>query len=81
MKIQNLPDAIEMLTQSTLRNVIAHMTLDETFSSRERISEQLRERTLHDAERHARELRIGLSLFVAYVFVTDGECRSCELRS
>lgn len=49
--IQNLPDAIEMLTQSTLRNIIAHMTLDDTFSSRELISTQLKERTLHDAER------------------------------
>lgn len=51
MKIDNLPDAIEMLTQSTLRNIIAHLTLDDTFSSRERISALLRERTLHDAER------------------------------
>eukprot|EP00698_Gefionella_okellyi_P022774 TRINITY_DN7598_c0_g1_i2.p1 TRINITY_DN7598_c0_g1~~TRINITY_DN7598_c0_g1_i2.p1 ORF type:complete len:255 (+),score=57.70 TRINITY_DN7598_c0_g1_i2:294-1058(+) len=51
IKIQNLPDAIEMLTQSTLRNIVAHMTLDDTFSSRERISTQLKERTLRDAER------------------------------
>jgi len=33
--IQNLPDAIELLTQTTLRDLVAHMTLDDTFSSRE----------------------------------------------
>jgi len=50
-KIQNLPDAIELLTQTTLRNIIAHMTLDETFSSREMINAQLKETTTPDAER------------------------------
>ncbi len=37
-KIQNLPDSIELLTQTTLRNIIAQMTLDDTFSSRELIN-------------------------------------------
>jgi len=50
-KIQNLPDAIELLTQTTLRNIIAHMTLDDTFSSRELINAQLKEATCVDAER------------------------------
>jgi len=50
-KIQNLPDAIELLTQTTLRNIIAHMTLDDTFSSREIINAQLKESTCGDAER------------------------------
>lgn len=50
-KIQNLPDAIELLTQSTLRNIIADMNLDDTFSSREEISAILREKTAGDAER------------------------------
>jgi len=50
-KIQNLPDAIELLTQTTLRNIIAHMTLDDTFSSREMINAQLKETTSPDAER------------------------------
>jgi len=50
-KIQNLPDAIELLTQTTLRNIIAHMTLDDTFSSREMINTQLKESTTADAER------------------------------
>jgi regulator of protease activity HflC (stomatin/prohibitin superfamily) len=39
--VQNLPDAIELLTQSTLRNCIATLTLDETFSSREAINAML----------------------------------------
>jgi len=50
-KIQNLPDAIELLTQTTLRNIIAQMTLDDTFSSRELINSQLKEKTTADAER------------------------------
>jgi len=50
-KIQNLPDAIELLTQTTLRNIIAQMTLDDTFSSRELINSQLKEKTMADAER------------------------------
>ena len=40
-KIQNLPDAIELLTQATLRNIIATMTLDDTFSSRDYINHNL----------------------------------------
>jgi len=50
-KIQNLPDAIELLTQTTLRNIIAQMTLDDTFSSRDLINQQLKEKTQLDAER------------------------------
>lgn len=38
---QNLPDAVELLTQATLRNIIARMTLDDTFSSREQINSAL----------------------------------------
>jgi len=50
-KIQNLPDAIELLTQTSLRNIIAQMTLDDTFSSREIINSRLKERTTPDVER------------------------------
>jgi regulator of protease activity HflC (stomatin/prohibitin superfamily) len=50
-KVQNLPDAVELLTQTTLRNLIAHMTLDDTFSSREVINAQLKDATKLDAER------------------------------
>jgi regulator of protease activity HflC (stomatin/prohibitin superfamily) len=39
--IQNLPDAIELLTQATLRDLIASMNLDDTFSSREEINDKL----------------------------------------
>ncbi|GIV42681.1 MAG: paraslipin [Vicingaceae bacterium] len=41
-EISNLPDAIEKLTQTTLRNVIGEMDLDETLSSRDVINGKLR---------------------------------------
>jgi regulator of protease activity HflC (stomatin/prohibitin superfamily) len=50
-KIQNLPDAVELLTKSTLRNIIATMTLDDTFSSREKINGELLGKISRDAER------------------------------
>lgn len=51
LNIQNLPDAIELLTQSTLRNIIASLTLDDAFSSRERINDDLLKAIVRDAER------------------------------
>ena len=47
-EIANLPDAIEKLTQTTLRNVIGEMNLDETLTSRDTINSKLR-RVLDDA--------------------------------
>ena len=41
-EIENLPDAIEKLTQTTLRNVIGELELDETLSSRDTINTKLR---------------------------------------
>ncbi|OHD54582.1 MAG: hypothetical protein A2Y33_03510 [Spirochaetes bacterium GWF1_51_8] len=41
-EIQNLPDAIEKLTQTTLRNVIGELELDETLISRDVINNKLR---------------------------------------
>jgi regulator of protease activity HflC (stomatin/prohibitin superfamily) len=41
-EIANLPDAIEKLTQTTLRNVIGEMELDATLSSRDTINRKLR---------------------------------------
>ena len=41
-EISNLPDAIEKLTQTTLRNVIGEMNLDETLTSRDTINAKLR---------------------------------------
>lgn len=41
-EIANLPDAIEKLTQTTLRNVIGELELDETLSSRETVNSKLR---------------------------------------
>lgn len=38
----NLPEAIEKLTQTTLRNIIGSMDLDETLVSRDQINEHLR---------------------------------------
>jgi len=41
-EISNLPDAIEKLTQTTLRNVIGEMDLDQTLTSRDIINGKLR---------------------------------------
>lgn len=41
-EISNLPDAIEKLTQTSLRNVIGEMDLDETLTSRDTINNKLR---------------------------------------
>ncbi len=41
-EISNLPDAIEKLTQTTLRSVIGELDLDETLASREVINKKLR---------------------------------------
>ncbi len=41
-EIYDLPQAIEKLTQTTLRNVIGYMDLDETLVSRDMINEKLR---------------------------------------
>ncbi len=41
-EIENLPNAIEKLTQTTLRNVIGEMELDETLTSRDTINSKLR---------------------------------------
>ncbi len=41
-EIQNLPNAIEKLTQTTLRNIIGELELDETLTSRDTINTKLR---------------------------------------
>ncbi|MBN2638659.1 MAG: SPFH/Band 7/PHB domain protein [Bacteroidales bacterium] len=41
-EIENLPNAIEKLTQTTLRNVIGELELDESLSSRDTINAKLR---------------------------------------
>lgn len=41
-EIANVPDAIEKLTQTTLRNVIGELDLDQTLSSRDTINSKLR---------------------------------------
>lgn len=41
-EIENLPNAIEKLTQTTLRNVVGELELDETLSSRDTINQKLR---------------------------------------
>ncbi|MEZ5301186.1 MAG: paraslipin [Verrucomicrobiales bacterium] len=40
-EINNLPDAIEKLTQTTLRNIIGELDLDETLTSRDTINKKL----------------------------------------
>jgi regulator of protease activity HflC (stomatin/prohibitin superfamily) len=42
-EIANLPYAIEMLVQTTLRNIIGEMDLDQTLASRETINNKLRQ--------------------------------------
>lgn len=42
-EISNLPQAIEKLTQTSLRNVIGEMDLDQTLTSRDTINSRLRE--------------------------------------
>lgn len=42
-EVNNLPQAIEKLTQTTLRNIVGSMDLDETLVSRDRVNERLRE--------------------------------------
>jgi len=42
-KVESLPMAIEKLTQTTLRNLIGEMDLDQTLTSRETINNKLRE--------------------------------------
>lgn len=41
-EIENLPNAIEKLTQTTLRNVIGELDLDDTLTSRDTINSKLR---------------------------------------
>lgn len=41
-EIANLPDAVEKLTQTTLRNVIGELDLDHTLTSRDTINHKLR---------------------------------------
>lgn len=41
-EVANLPQAIEKLAQTTMRNIIGAMDLDETLTSRDRINEKLR---------------------------------------
>jgi len=41
-EIANLPDAIEKLTQTTLRNIIGELDLDHTLASRDTINNKLR---------------------------------------
>lgn len=42
-EINNLPEAIEKLTQTTLRNVIGELELDKTLTSRDMINSKLRD--------------------------------------
>ena len=41
-EINNLPNAIEKLTQTTLRNIIGELELDQTLTSRDTINNKLR---------------------------------------
>ena len=41
-EVNNLPQAVEKLTQTTLRNIVGSMDLDETLVSRDKVNEKLR---------------------------------------
>lgn len=41
-EVANLPQSLEKLTQTTMRNIIGSMDLDETLTSRDKINEKLR---------------------------------------
>jgi len=41
-EVNNLPEAIEKLTQTTLRNIIGSLDLDESLTSRDQVNEKLR---------------------------------------
>jgi len=41
-EIKNLPDAIEKMAQTSLRNLVGSMTLDETLASRDVVNQELR---------------------------------------
>ena len=41
--VQNLPFALEMLTRTTLRNIVGEMELDNTLASRDQINKRMRE--------------------------------------
>eukprot|EP00768_Dysnectes_brevis_P004666 gnl/Dysnectes_brevis/337_a372_7143.p1 GENE.gnl/Dysnectes_brevis/337_a372_7143~~gnl/Dysnectes_brevis/337_a372_7143.p1 ORF type:complete len:335 (+),score=86.77 gnl/Dysnectes_brevis/337_a372_7143:26-1030(+) len=56
LKIRNLPDTLELLTQATLRNICAHISLDDSFSSREYINSLLIERLRPDCHRFGAEI-------------------------
>lgn len=71
-QVQNLPDAIEVLTQSTLRDIIARMSLDDTFSSRETINDALNTKIQRDCERWGVTItRVEVRWFSA--------CRRCAM--
>jgi regulator of protease activity HflC (stomatin/prohibitin superfamily) len=50
-EIYNLPEAIEKLTQTTLRDVIGAMDLDETLASRDTVNQKLRLRLDHETDK------------------------------
>ena len=50
-EISNLPNAIEKLTQTTLRNIIGELELDETLTSRDTINTKLRASVLNAMEK------------------------------
>mgnify|MGYP003208949614 CR=1 FL=1 len=67
-EIDNLPNAIEKLTQTTLRNIIGELELDQTLTSRDTINTKLR---AVQAERNKR----------AAILTSEGEKQSQILQS
>jgi regulator of protease activity HflC (stomatin/prohibitin superfamily) len=42
-EVKNLPDAVEKIVQTSLRNLVGSMTLDETLASRDKVNQELRQ--------------------------------------
>src|SRR5213079_2927385 len=74
-EIANLPDAIEKLTQTTLRNVIGEMELDHVLSSRDTINAKLRE--ILDEATH----KWGAKVSRAAILTAEAEKQSRTLQS
>jgi len=41
-EVRNLPDAVEKIVQTSLRNLVGSMSLDETLASRDKVNQELR---------------------------------------
>ena len=73
-EINNLPNAIEKLTQTTLRNIIGELELDETLTSRDTINKKLSAVLEMQAERNKRaQILTSEGQKAAEILASEGE--------